>query len=206
MNSSNLKNLSFILLIPYIFSVAPPDSSFTEFALGLGTGQYAAHDCSGPHPKTFTDVGFKMTHKFEGPFRVGLIVNPIFSGSRGGVIPYPDLALDWKYFSLGTTGVRVGRLDDIYGELAIGDQVPAFSGRGFVRYGVGWTVADWDTRFWLGQNELPYSQGWAGQVDFPVGPGKYVFVNGRLGNYAGIQEYGISIGLRIRDYEVGAAK
>lgn len=196
---SVLRNLSFLVLSPYLIGFTPGDSAFTEMAFGIGTGQYTVHDCSGSHQQTFVDGGIRATHKFEGPFRVGLALSPVAENSILRVLPYPDIALDTKYFAIGTTGARVGPLDYLYAELALGDQVPAFSGKGFVRYGVGWIVPDWDTRFWIGQNQIPYGRvSWAGQIDLPVSAGKYIFINGRLGRDAGIEEYGLSIGFRLR--------
>jgi len=98
------------------------------------------------------------------------------------MIPYPDLALDFRYFSLGTTGLRLGSEDDIYGEVSILDQVPVYSGKGLARIGVGLKAAE-DTHVWIGLNTLPYyATGVAGQSIFQCPRIVSLFINGRYGN------------------------
>jgi hypothetical protein len=199
MELSNFKMLSFLILAPYIVGSSPADSSFDEYAFGIGGGQYATYDCSGqPHPNSIIDVGVKVTHKFEAPFRIGLGASVISLNGKTGVFPYPDLAFDFKYFSLGTTGIRVGEEGGPYGELSVLDQVPFFSGKGCVRMGVGLKTSEY-TRLWLGVNTFPYNKrAFAGQFDFPITNNQFLFLNGRYGESSGVPEYGYSIGTRIR--------
>ena len=196
---STLEKLSFLILTPYIVGWDSPDSAFTEYSMGLGGGQYATYDCSGNvHSNSFADAGMKVTHKFEAPFRVGLSASLIPNGGQPAFFAYPDLALDFKYFSLGTTGLRLGAEDDLYGEISFLDQIPYSSGRGFVRAGVGMRAAE-GTSVWLGVNTMPYnSPGLAGQVDFPISSAQSMFINGRYGESGGVSEYGFSVGTRLR--------
>jgi hypothetical protein len=199
MEHSNFKMLSFLILAPYIFGSSPADSSFAEYAFGIGGGQYATYDCSGQaHPNSIVDVGVKVTHKFESPFRIGLGVSVFSLNGKTSAIPYPDLALDFKYFSLGTTGIRVGVEGGPYGEISVLDQVPFFSGKGCIRMGVGMKTSEY-TRLWLGVNTFPYNKNaLAGQFDFPITNNQFLFFNGRYGESDGVPEYGFSVGTRIR--------
>jgi hypothetical protein len=199
----NFKCLYFLLFAPYLIGWTPADSSFYEFSVGAGGGQYASYGCSGKtiHIHTFGDVGIKMIHKFEAPFRVGLNTFIVSDVGHTNAMPYPDLALDLKYFSLGTTGIRVGSENGTYGEISFLDQVPIYSGKGFLRIGVGMKATE-NTRFWLGLNTLPYyTRGLAGQIDFPLSTNQFIFINGRYGITAGVPEYGLSAGTRIRIFE-----
>lgn len=200
MKTSLSRNLPFLLLTPYIIGFSPEDSSWTEYAVGVGGGQYAYQDCSGDdRAQSFGDVGIKMTHKFDGPIRIGATVTAISANKFGGVA-YPDVALDWENFSFGTTGIRLGSENNVYGEFSLLDQVPALSGKGFARFGIGWNVPDSRTHLWLGGNGVPYKNtGLAAQVDFPVSLRHYLFINGRYGRADGVPEYGVSVGVRVRE-------
>ncbi len=200
MKLSSFQKLSFLILTPYIVGWSPADSSFAEYSVGVGTGRYATPACAGnTHPNSFNDAGVKVTHKFEAPFRAGLIVSSFPHPGGSYIIPYPDLAFDSRYFSLGTTGLRVGDANDIYGEVSMLDQVPLSSGKGFARVGAGMTASE-NTHLWLGLSEFPYYAGLAGQIDFPLSTNHFLFINGRYGNSGGVPEYGFSIGTRIRIY------
>jgi hypothetical protein len=193
---------SFAILLPYTIQyLAPDSSSYDEVKFGVGTGQYGYADCSGVHTRSFTDAGATITHKFEAPFRIGAhaFVGGIGDDGTTSAFIYPDLALDFKYFSFGTTGIRVGNLDEAYVELAALDQPPPFSGKGALRFGVGLGSIPPFSRFWIGANGIPYSNlGVATQIEFPVQENQYMFLNGRYGNYENVPEYGVSVGLRIR--------
>ena len=199
MDLSNFKILSFLILAPYIVGTSPSDSTFDEYSIGVGGGQYATYDCSGnAHPNSMVDVGVKVTHKFESPFRVGLAASiTSVNGEKVGTV-YPDLALDYKYFSFGTTGLRVGLENGPYAELSLLDQVPFFSGKGCLRMGVCMNPTEY-TRLWLGINKFPYNNnGFAGQFDFPITSNQFLFFNGRYGKSGGVPEYGFSVGMRVR--------
>jgi len=191
--------LSVLILAPYIAGPSPADSSFSEYSFGAGGGQYATYDCSGQaHPNSIADIGVKVTHKFEAPFRIGASASVVSFNGRTNVIPYPDLAFDFKYFSLGTTGIRVGSEDGYYAELSAFDQVPLFTGKGFLRAGAGMRPGA-NTRLWLGVNTFPYHKtAFAGQLDFPITNNQFLFFNGRFGESGGVHEYGFSFGTRIR--------
>ncbi len=193
---------SFAILLPYTIQYAASDSSsYDEIKFGAGAGQYVVQDCSGVHTRTFTDAGATITRKFESPFRIGAHV---FFGEIGDdrapfAFVYPDLALDFKNFSFGTTGVRVGNLDKFYFELAAMDQPPPFSGNGAMRLGVGLGAIHPFSRFWIGTNVIPYNNfGVATQIEFPIKENQYMFLNGRYGTNVNAPEYGISLGFRIR--------
>jgi len=191
--------LSFLILAPYIVGSSPADSSFDEYSFGVGGGQYATYDCSGQaHPDPIFDVGAKVTHKFEAPFRIGIGASVISCDGNIIAVPYPDLALDFKYFSFGTTGIRIGAEGGPYGELSVLDQVPFFSGKGCFRMGIGMKTSEY-TRLWLGVNQIPYNKSaFAGQFDFPIANNQFLFINGRYGESSGVPEYGFSVGTRIR--------
>ena len=199
---SNFRWLFVLFLAPYLVGWTPADSSFNEYSIGVGGGQYASYDCAGnAHSHSFGDVGWKITHKYEAPIRVGLATTFVSNNINMIVVPYPDLAFDSKYFSLGTTGLRIGRENGTYGEISFLDQVPCFSGKGFFKIGMGLNASE-NTRLWLGVNSIPYrNKGLAGQIDFPLYTNYYLFINGRYGNLGGVPEYGFSIGTRIRFYE-----
>ena len=200
MKLSSFQKLSFLILTPYIVGWSPADSSFAEYSVGVGTGRYATPACAGnTHPNSFNDAGVKVTHKFEAPFRAGLIVSSFPHPGGSYIIPYPDLAFDSRYFSLGTTGLRVGDANDIYGEVSMLDQVPLSSGKGFARVGAGMKASE-NTHLWLGLSEFPYYAGLAGQIDFPLSTDHFLFINGRYGSTGGVPEYGFSVGTRIRIY------
>ena len=194
-----MKNrLSFLILIPLIIGPSQPDSAYTELSLAAGRGQYAYADCSEHYPVSFVDAGVKIEQNFQSPWRMGLSLSVIRRQNSTIVFGYPDLAYDSKYFSLGTTGLRVGPEDVLYIEASIADQVPVFSGKGLGRWGVGGYISNWDTHLWIGQNAGPYDRpGLAGQIDFPLATNHYLFLNGRVGKSRSITEYGLSTGLRI---------
>ena len=199
-----MKILSFkyflvIILAPYLIGMSPADSSFNEYALGVGSGQYASYDCSGnPHTNSLVDVGFKASHKFESHFRTGASLSVYSINGTIYCFGYPDLAFDAKYFSIGTTGIRLGSEDILYGELSFFDQVPYFSGKGCARIGVGMNVYE-NTHLWIGKNTIPYDRpAWAGQIEFPISSGQFLFFNGRYGLSTDIPEYGFSIGTKWR--------
>ncbi|MEW5799261.1 MAG: hypothetical protein AB1728_09665 [Bacteroidota bacterium] len=193
----------FILLSPYIVGFAHPDStnSYSEVMLGIGRGQYVYHDCEGAHTQPFTDAGIYLGRKFEGPYRAGISAGFWNLDGKGiRAIAFPDLALDWYYFSLGTTGVRLGVHDDLYLESKWLDQPPYLSGKGLARFGVGGTLHEYSARFWFGGNVIPYNTlGFAAQIEFPWDENKYLFLNGRLGKdkESNYNEFGVSVGLRL---------
>jgi hypothetical protein len=201
MKRSNHLLLSFLFLAPYLVGWSPADTSFDEYSVGLGGGQYTYQDCSGKaHSNSFSDAGVKVTHKFAAPFRVGVSASLITNNGNTVLFPYPDLALDFRYISLGTTGLRIGLEDGTYGEVSFLDQVPYFSGKGFARIGMGVKVKE-NTRVWLGLNSYPYlGSGIAGQVDVPLFTNHFLFINGRYGESGGLSEYGLSAGVRTRIY------
>ena len=192
-----------ILLFPYIAGfTSDSTSSYTETLIGIGTGEYVYQDCSGTHSRHFRDVGLYYGKKFEGPYRLGLNIGGWNAADRGGfVFAYPDLALDWEKFSIGTTGIRIGRLQDMYFEIRSMDQPPFFSGKGVLRTGLGGTVDNFGTRFWIGTNVIPYNRlGLATQFEFPFQKNTFLFINGRYGGSSGMEEFGLSIGLRITNF------
>jgi hypothetical protein len=198
MKLSGLKYFSFLILAPYIVGMTPADSTYDEYSFGAGGGQYAEQDCSGIHKNSIVDIGIKATHKYESPFRTGINASIYSVNGKLRVMAWPDLAFDKKYFSIGTTGIRLGPEDILYGEFSFLDQVPLCTGKGCFRTGFGMRLAD-DTRLWIGKNIIPYNRdGWAGQLEFPLTSTQYLFVNGRYGESYNIPEYGFSIGTRIR--------
>jgi hypothetical protein len=192
----------FIFLFPYIVGfTSDSTTSHFETLLGIGTGQYVYHDCSGVHTQQFNDVGIYIGKKFEGPYRLGLSAGAWSEGNRGThALAFPDLALDWEQFSFGTTGIRFGSQNNIYLEGRWLDQPPFLTGNGALRAGFGFKFKEYDSRIWLGANVYPYNTpGVAAQIEFSFYENKYLFLNGRYGNdvESRLPEYGISIGMRI---------
>jgi hypothetical protein len=195
----SLKYFSVIILAPYFIGMSPADSSYTEYTLGAGSGQYASYDCSGrSYTNSLLDVGFKVSHKYKSHFRAGASLSVYSMNGAIHCIGYPDLAFDAKYFSFGTTGIRLGSEDIIYGELSFLDQVPYFTGKGCARIGVGMNVYE-NTHLWIGRSAIPYDRpAWAGQIEFPISSGQFLFFNGRYGLSTNIPEYGLSVGTKWR--------
>ncbi len=110
---------------------------------------------------------------------------------------WPDLALDFQYLSLGTTGVRLGPSDFLYGEVAWANAVPIFSGKGAVRAGIGFPLHGSFRSIWLGANVIPYSKpGAACQLEYLMTPTQSIVFAGRYGEYKQRPEFGVSLGLR----------
>jgi hypothetical protein len=191
----------FILLYPYIVGYTSDSTdAYAELLVGAGGGQYARHDCSGAHKQGFGDAGVHISSQYYSPFRFGLSIGGIYTGPNGGGgFVYPDLGFEWDNLAFGTTGVRIGSLQDWYIEGKILDRPPFFSGIGFARAGVGKYIPEMDSRFWIGVNSFPYvSNGAAIMWEMPIGERKYLYFNGRYGTdkSSNIEEYGISAGLR----------
>jgi hypothetical protein len=189
-----------IVLFPYIVGFTPDStSSSIETIFGIGTGQFVYHDCSGAHSQKFADAGIYIGEKYEGPYRAGLIAGGFGAGDQGSSFYlFPDLALDWTTFSIGTTGIRLGALNDVYFEGRWADQPPLLSGKGALRFGFGRKLKPSGNRFWLGVNTLPYNNfGLAAQLELPYDKNSFIFFNGRYGNESGMGEYGISAGIRL---------
>lgn len=191
-----------MLLLPYIVGFfSDSTSSYSETIFGIGGGRYVYHDCSGTHKQGFGDAGIYFGKKFDGPFRLGLGAGAWTTGQKGSyVFGYPDLALDWKNFSIGTSGIRIGSRDEFYFESKVMDQPPFFTGKGAIRIGFGGKLDELDTRLWIGSNVFPYNTaGFATQIEFPIGERQFLFFNGRFGKdrESKIEEYGFSVGTRI---------
>ena len=191
----------FLLLYPYIVGFSHPDSittSFTEESFGIGTGQYGYKDCSGVHSAQYGDVGVKVSHKFEAPFRTGLLVGVFNSSEKTTPIIFPDLAFDSKYFEFGTTGIRIGNKNKLYVQASVLHDVPPVSGKGFINLGTGFYAGE-EYRYWIGTNLFYYSKpGLAAQFEMPYSENTFIFFNGRIGSFEGVTEYGISIGMRLQ--------
>lgn len=188
-----------LLLSPYIVGFAPDSTSaYTETIVGFGGGQYVYHDCSGAHPENFGDAGITVTRKFEGPYRAGITAGGFRMGD-GNPSPYvfPDLALDWERFSIGTTGLRFGSRKGGYFEVRAFDEAPFLSGKGAIRAGFGAISKRSGTRVWLGTNVFPYNNlGFAMQFEIPYSPSTAMIVNGRFGQDSGMGEFAVSLGVR----------
>lgn len=190
-----------LFLSPYFVGFTSDSSSaYAELSFGAGGGKYVYHDCSGTHEQPFLDAGAYIGKKFEAPFRVGLSMGG-WNGSRGGssMFAFPDLALDWQNFSVGTTGLRLGNREQWYIEGRWLDQPPYWSGKGFLRAGLGGRFGSSETHFWAGVNAIPYnSLGFASQIEMPLSPSKFLFLNGRIGSdeKSKLLEYGFSLGMK----------
>lgn len=194
--------LILLSLSPYIVGfTSDSTSSYVETMIGAGTGQYVYYDCSGAHTRQFSDAGISVTKKFEGPYRLGFIAGGLKAGDNGTPYFFPDLALDWETVSLGTTGFRIGKKRSFYFEGRWLDQPPLLSGKGMLRTGFGGTFYNDRSMYWLGANVLPYHKlGFAGQLDLPLRENTFIFLNSRFGSEAGLQEFGVSIGVRFISY------
>jgi hypothetical protein len=192
-----------LLLSPYIVGFTNQDStsnSFIETSYGIGGGQYIYHDCSGSHKQGFFDAGIYSGKKYEGPYRLGISAGGWNAGEKGSrLFIFPDLALDWKYFSVGTTGVRFGTKSG-YLEGKWLDSPPFLSGKGALRMGIGGELKTSLSRYWIGTNIMPYNTpGLALQLEFPLKEKRFLFLNGRYGRdeTSGLEEYGLSVGMRV---------
>ncbi len=188
-----------IFLAPYIFGFAPQDSSYTEWHIGAGGGQYTYSDCSGEHTSQYYDAGIRVTQKYKSHWRTGASISVLPSQERLILFGYPDLAYDNGVFSLGTTGLRIGYLERTFFEVKIFDEIPYTSGRGLFRTGVGTLIAQDGTRLWLGVNAGIYRNwGLGTSIEFPMNANTYLSLTGRYGEYLDIPEYGVSLGVKIR--------
>ncbi len=196
--------IALLFLYPYIIGFSSDSTlAYSEISIGAGTGQYVYHDCSGTHTKKFNDAGISFTKKFEGPLRIGFGIGTYpHKKTSWNWIAVPDLALDWREFSIGTTGLRLGAEDNLYIDLRVGAHPPYASGSGIIRSGVGWTVRETSAKFWLGANVIPYNNsGLAAQIDFPVGERTFLYIDGRFGQdkQSRRNEFGVAAGIRLRN-------
>jgi len=188
-----------IFLAPYIVGFAPQDSSYTEWHIGAGTGQYTYSDCSGEHTSKFTDAGIRITKKYESPWRTGATISLYPSAERLGIFAYPDIAYDNGFASLGTTGIRIGYLERTFFEVKAFDEIPYATGRGLFRAGIGTPITQNGARLWMGVNRGVYQElGFGTSLDFPIDANTYISLTGRYGEHKDIPEYGVSLGLKIR--------
>ena len=191
----------FILLFlsPYLIGWSPdPDSVYTyqEIRFGAGTGQYVYEDCSGVHTNDLKEVGASITRKYEGPYRLGISGTVFKDGDAVAAGAYPDIALDWKNFSIGTTGLRIGSREKFYWELAGLEGAPMLTGRGVIRSGFGGVFGEQKYRFFLGLNTVPYSHsGVILQYEVPYSTKRYLTLTGRFGRAWGRDEFALSVGL-----------
>jgi hypothetical protein len=190
------------LLTPLIFTPAEDDSSYTDAWFAAAGGRFAEPGCNSTIERPFQELGAKISHKSSSPFRYGMQMGIAhFGGSRNavGVWAWPELALDTKYFSLGTMGMRIGSLDNMYVNAGLFNGVPQFA-HGVVELGVGGKLNGPLSRFWVGATGLPYmALGPTARLDFPLGDaGGSLFVLGHYGNYLGHNEYALGLGYRLR--------
>jgi hypothetical protein len=191
--------------------------AYTETSFGIGVGQTAYREgetwegdeaymsWEEVHRPVFVDVGYSIKYKFEAPFRIGLALGVIWLQLPVQLRPlpfaYPDLAFDDGIYSIGTTGIRVGKLQSIYFEARCFDEVPFINGRGAVRAGFGIPIKEGDSHVWVGANvgatELV---GGILSYEWKVNDTKYLFVNGRyMSSHTGhetVPEFGVSFGFR----------
>jgi hypothetical protein len=188
-----------IFLSPYIVGFALPDSSYTEWSIGAGTGQYTYEDCNGTHTSQFYDAGVRITKKFESHWRVGASISAFPSNEQLRIFGYPDLAYDNGSFSFGTTGIRVGYLERTFFEIKCLDEIPYATGKGLFRIGMGTPITQNGTRLWIGANAgIYYNWGLGTSLEFPLEKNYFLTLTGRYGEHNEIPEYGISLGLKIR--------
>ena len=188
-----------LFLAPYIVGFAPQDSSYTEWHIGAGSGQYTYDDCNGTHTSRFNDAGVRITKKFESPWRLGASISAIPSDGHLKVFGWPDLAIDNGIFSIGTTGLRVGYLERTFFEMKFLDEIPYTTGRGLFRIGMGTPITQNGTRIWMGANIGVYQNwGFGTSLEFPLQANYSLSLTGRYGEYNSIPEYGISLGLKFR--------
>ncbi len=197
-----LKYLPVLFLFPYLFGFSPIDTSLTDIYIGGGVGRYVHQDCNGAENRTFIDAGVHVTSKIKGPFRIGGTLGgytDIKKGGSGLLVFHPELALDFNSFALGTTGIRIGTIDSYNAQLGIFNGAPPFTGRGVIN--AGFTIPGNPplSRLWIGTNVFPYNDwGIVLQPEFMLSENNFLFVTGRYGRYEQNDEWGISVGVRIR--------
>jgi hypothetical protein len=190
------------LLTPLIFSPAEDDSSYTDAWFAAAGGRFAEPGCNSTTERPFQEFGVKVSHKSLVPFRYGMQMGIARFGGSGralGVWAWPELAFDAKYVSLGTMGLRVGSIDDVYVNAGVFNGVPQFA-HGVVEFGVGGKLDGPLSRFWIGATGLPYAAlGPTARLDFSIDDaGGSLFVLGHYGNYLGHNEYALGLGYRLR--------
>lgn len=189
--------LILLFLSPYLIGWSPdPDSVYTYSSLqiGAGTGQYAYQDCSGTHTSTINEAGATLTHKFEAPVRIGATGTFFRDGESVAIFAFPDVALDWREFSIGTTGLRLGRTDRFFFDIGGLEGAPLLTGRGVLRTGFGGAFGEDQQRYYVGVNVFPYHEpGVVMQYGIPLQKDRYLSLTGRYGNGLGKREYGFSL-------------
>ncbi len=146
---------------------------------------------------------FILEKKFEAPVKIGVSIAGIQVENRIDGFIYPDLALEWKYFSLGTTGLRLGSRSEFYFEGKIFDRPPFFPGRGLFHAGFGGKLKNSDINLWGGVGVFPYNDlGITGQIEIPYSDNLFLYFNGRYGieRKSGMDEFGLSIGARLVEF------
>lgn len=203
---NNLKYLSTIILLPYLVGTTPDSTGYTDLSLGFGGGQYEYADCSGVEHRKFADIGISIIAKPEAPVRYGMSIGMIGEQTsdgtlRGHPFVWPVIGYDSRYFYIGTTGLQLGSRDNLYVEIGFGDQIPAYSGRGLLRVGIGGSPKKYFSHLWVGMNAAPYAWGPATQVEMPLSDNRFLFFNARYGpsSLYDWPELAFSIGLRLRN-------
>jgi len=190
------------LLSPLIFTPAEDDSGYTDAWFAAAGGRFAEPGCNSTIERPFQELGVKVSHKARAPFRYGLQLGVARFGGSGrsvGAFAWPELAFDSKHFSLGTMGMRIGNLDDVYVNGGFFNGVPQFA-HGLFELGVGGKLDGSVSRFWVGATGLPYSAlGPTARLDFPLGDdGGSLFLLGHYGNFHGHNEFALGVGYRVR--------
>lgn len=240
---TKLKYFGLLFLFPLVVGVQGegPDSSETNFKLAGGAGSYAyvSRGCAGEvlnkQKIPYADGGFSIDHKFKFPLRIGFRGGFVREHSRssweqayspdgGGTNFYfnPDLALDWKYFGIGT-GFFSAQKDLYWRDIGIGharkfpsghirvgntrfyfsahlmESVPLYSGGGYLNSGIGGKVSR-NVSYWLGWGITgPYdANGFLIKTDFEFKKNWQINLAGRLGRSQGISENAVSLGLSYR--------
>jgi len=192
------KYLSFFFIGPFIVSYDSTETSYFESQVGAGGGRYRHVDCRDSYNKEYGDIGMQLTKKTSSPFKYGLSLGV----GNNYFFAYPVLGVEWKTFAIGTTGIRAGVLNQTYLELGMANQIPFGSGRGLINLGINFPLGNPMSSLWVGATGgYPYkSVGIGIQPEFRVGENRFLFFNGRYGDYRGHPEFGASIGLRIRSF------
>lgn len=206
-------------------AISTPDSSVTSLRVGGGKGSYGyiTRGCNGElltaDKIDLESAGADLSHKFTGPFRIGMragvihppdgfanvhYVNPYISeerkiGSASIGLVVSDRRLpdggsdDYADVTAGTFSghLRLGR--KIYWSASYLEDVPITTG-GYVQTGIGVTGGRFHV--WGGAGILPHDEvGFVSKADVRVWRGFSIGAIARVGQSEGITENGFSLSL-----------
>ena len=200
----------------------------TSFMVAAGAGSYAevSRGCEGQvlskEQRLYRDLGFAASHRFEGPFEVGVratVLRRMPGYEEDAVIWNPHSSVEGRHvgFGLGAVSnadrpfvddfdiwpvsghIRMGSLEKMYFSIHALEDVPLASGGGTVRSGIGFRP-NRAVDAWVGLGYgPPYDKpGFQAKATIHVNSMLDLNANGRLGRSEGQSENAGSLGLTVR--------